>query len=546
MTILTMNRKVLESKIGKVTEEIENSITMMGTPIEEVTGEYVSVEVFPNRPDLLSLENFARTFNQFKGKEKVASFDIKSSGEKLLVKKSVPKEWPYAIACIVKGINFDDAKIKSIIDIQEKLGGSILRKRKRGGIGLYPLEKIKFPITFEGRKPEEIIFRPLDSEKELSGNKILKEHPKGIEYASVCEAWEKFPVFVDSSGKIMSMPPITNSEDLGKVSEGTKDIFLEATGDNLHIITKAFNIMVSSLIEMGGKVYSIDCEQFNGKKLVVPDMSNRKLKFKISDIEKTLGINLSEKEVKKYLSQMGLGYESEVALIPAYRADILHWIDLTEEIAIAYGYENFEAEIPKISTIASEDSLENRKRVISNILANFGLLETSSFHLTTKNNIKKMHFEFKDFLEVENSKTERDVLRIDLMTNLLQILSENNDSSYPQKIFEMGRVFEKDKKTNSETGVNERERLAVALIDENVDFTEIKKVLDYLFRMLGIEEYSLKVIEDSNYISGRVGAIFIGKKEIGRIGEISPRVLKNWKIKLPVSALELDLDEIIS
>jgi len=542
MTILTINKKEFEKRIGKLTPELEKKITDMGTPVEEVTDSEVSIEIFPNRPDLLSLENLALAINQFTGKGKITKFNVKSSGENLIVEKSLPKEWPFAIACIVKGIKFDNEKIKQVVDVQEKLGASVLRRRKRGGIGLYPLEKVKFPIRFVGMKPEDIKFRPLEFPREINARQILRQHPTGREYANICKNWEKFPVFVDSNNVIMSMPPIINSHDVGKIDETTEEVFLEATGDNLPSLQNAFNIMVTSLISMGGQVYSINCKQQNGKTLSIPDLSSEALSFKIEDIEKTLGIELKEKEVKGHLARMGIDYENKkgksVALIPAYRTDILHWIDLVEEVAIAYGYENFEPEIPAISTIAEENPVDKIKKIIGDILAGLGCLECSSFHLTRKKDVKKMHYEFNDFIEVEASKTERDVLRMDLMTNMLQILSENSNAAYPQKIFEMGRVFERN--DEGETGVVEKERLSIAMIDEKMGFTEMKQVLDYLFKMLGIK-YNFEDVEDSNYIVGRCGKILVGDKEVGRVGEIAPRVLKNWKIKMPVVGCEMGL-----
>jgi phenylalanyl-tRNA synthetase beta chain len=214
---------------------------------------------------------------------------------------------------------------------------------------------------------------------------------------------------------------------------------------------------------------------------------------------------------------------------------------LTEEIAIAYGYENFKPEIPEISTIASENQLSRQKKIISNILAGLGLLETSSFHLTTKKNIKKMHYEYIDFIEVLDSKTERDVLRIDILTNLIQIISENSNSKYPQKIFEIGKVFSKDE--SSQTKIKESENLAIALIDEKINFTEMKQILDYLFKMLDTE-YKIENAENNNFIPGRVGKIIVKGKEIGYAGEIAPRVLKNWKIKMPVVAMEICVEDL--
>ena len=65
MTILTLNRKELEKKVGPITPDILDKITMMGTPVEEANENEISVEIFPNRPDLLSLQNFAKALNLY-------------------------------------------------------------------------------------------------------------------------------------------------------------------------------------------------------------------------------------------------------------------------------------------------------------------------------------------------------------------------------------------------------------------------------------------------------------------------------------------------
>lgn len=550
MTILRVSRKELEKKVGKIDLELESKITEMGTPIEEVNEMEVAVEVFPNRPDLLSLQNFSRAINQFQGKGKITNFKINPPEKdyKVMIEKSVKSVRPYTVCAIAKGLNFDDEKIKEIIDIQEKLHSSIGRKRKKVAIGIYPLERIKLPIRFLAKKPSDIKFIPLESKKEMNGSQILRSHPKGRDYAHLLESYNEYPIFVDSNDKILSMPPIINSEETGRIDNKTKEIFIECSGYSLYYLKKSLNIIVSALYEMGAKIYSMEINDAKEGKSISPDMSFEELEFDIKDIEKTLGISLDDKSVKKYLERMGIGYlkkaNKSFALIPPYRTDILHWIDLSEEIAIAYGYENFEAEIPKISTISCEDDNAKNKRLISNILSGLELIETSSFHINSKKNVKKMHYDFKEFIELENSKTERDVLRIDLLTNLLNILSENSDSSYPQEIFEIGKVFTRDKDINSETGIKESENLAVALVDEEVNYTRIKQILDYLFKMID-KEYSIENSENSNYISGRVAKIKVDGKDVGFIGEIAPRVLKNWKIKMPVVAFELDLSFIM-
>jgi phenylalanyl-tRNA synthetase beta chain len=544
MTILSMNKAALEKAIGKVDEAMEKTITDMGTPIEYVNDEEVAVEVFPNRPDLLSLQNFARAVNQYRGKSKVASFKIHPAEKDYLVTidKSVKKVRPHTVCAIVKGLKFNDEKIIEIIDIQEKLHNSIGRKRKKVAVGIYPLEEIKLPIKFLAKKPEEIKFKPLEFPRAINGRQILGQHPAGRDYADLLKDEEVFPIFMDGNNEVMSMPPIINSHKTGRINEKTRDVFIECSGHNLHYLNKTMAIIIATLSDMGGKIYGIKIKDATDGDRISPEMGSSEMNFKVEDINKMLGTDFDEKKIKSYLARMGIGIEKDKAKIPAYRTDILHWVDLTEEVAIAHGYDNFEPIIPEISTIAEENPESKQKKVISNILAGLGLLEVSSFHLNVKKDVKKIHYDKTDFIEIEDSKTGRDVLRSDLLTNMMQTLYENSDASYPHKIFEIGKVFSPN--PDLETGIEEKDNLSLVLADEKVSFSDLKQILDYLMKMMGIE-YSIKDGAHVGMIAGRCGEIFVDGKSIGFIGEISPRVLKNWKVKMPAVALEIELKDFL-
>ncbi len=532
MTVVTLNKKEVQKIVGKADDKkLEEAISLFGTPVEKITNQEVEVEIAPNRPDMLSQQGILRAMNSY-FKHKIKEYKTKKSGYKLIVDKSLPKEWPYAVSCIVKNLSFDDEKIKEIIDIQEKLGSTILRDRKKGGIGIYPLEKISFPIKFTGRKPENIKFRPLEFSKEINGRQILSQHPTGRKYSHICQNWSEFPVFIDNKGIVMSMPPIINSHDVGKISETTKDVFVEATGTNLEILKKALTIISLALADMGGEISSIDCIQQNNKKEALPDLTPEKIKINLEEAEKLLGVELSETKVKTLLSKMGFSYNRGEVEVPAYRADILHPVDIYEDIAIAYGYDNFIPEIPEISTIGSENTTEILKRKISSILAGLGLLEISTYHLSSKKDVKRTGIRQKQE-EVLESKTDFSTLRPNLLTNSLKVLSENCDARYPQKIFELGTVFEEGE---------EKEKLCIAISGET-DFTEIKQTLDYLMRMLALE-YKIEPSSHPAFIDGRTGKIIINNKERGILGELCPFVIKNWHLKMPVVALEIELGEI--
>ncbi|MDP3026691.1 MAG: phenylalanine--tRNA ligase subunit beta, partial [Nanoarchaeota archaeon] len=538
MTILTLNKKKLEQEIGKIDEKMQDKISMFGTPIERVTDDEVSIEVFPNRPDLLSFHGFARALVCFLEKPGLKTYKTEKPEKdyKVIIHKSVKEVRPHTACAIVKGLKLDDEKIKELIDIQEKLHSSYGRNRKKIAIGIYPLEAIKLPITFLAKKPEDIKFQPLEFPREINGRQILNQHPAGREYADLLKDKEVFPIFQDANNEILSMPPIINSHKTGKIQESTKEVFIECSGFNLPYLQKALNMIVTAMADMGGKIYAMEIQ--DKKKYDSPDLEPEKLAFSIENINKTLGLSLPEKEIIKLLEKMGIGYEKGFALIPAYRTDILHEIDLSEEIAIAYGYDKFIPELPSISTIGEEDKIAILKRKISEILIGLDLLEVSTYHLSTKEKQFK-NISIKEFkqmmIEAEESKTENNILRNSLLASSINILSENSDAQYPQKIFELGKVFLNTEK--NETGISEKENLCISLCFEKANFTEIKQILDYLMRMLSIE-YEIKTIENQSFIEGRCGAIIMNNKEIGVIGEINPTVLKNNKIKMPVASLE--------
>ncbi len=542
MPTITLNKKVFEKLVGKKLplEQLKDRISMLGTDLEGINGNEIEVEIFPNRPDLLSEQGFARAFSSFIGvKTGLRDYQVKSSGEKVIVDKSVQGIRDFTACAIVKGLNFDDEKIREIVQIQEKLHITYGRNRKKAAIGIYPMEKIKFPITYRADKPEQIKFRPLEAKGELTGLQILSQHKAGREFGHLLEGLSKFPYFVDADKKVLSMPPIINSHETGKISEKTKDVFVECSGFDYQTLKTCLNIIVTALADMGGKIFSLELNY--GTKKVSPDLIPGEMKLDLDYVNKRLGVYLSEKEVVTLLGRMGFGFEKGMVLIPAYRADILHQVDLVEDIAIAYGYENFEEEIPNVATIGEEDKLEKYFKKVREILIGYGLLEVKNYHLITKEEMnEKMELNEK-LIPLKNSMGDYNHLRNSILPSLMKNLKENQHNEFPQNVFEIGRVFDFDK--SQETGVKEKEKLGIVLCQERIDFTQIKQILDGLMRNLGLT-YSVKEMKHNSFLPGRVGQVIVGGKKVGLLGEFSPQVLTNWDLTMPVVGLELDLENI--
>ena len=556
MPTVTLNKEVFEKLVGKKLplDKLKDRISMIGTDLEKIENNEIVVEVFPNRPDMLSEQGFARAFSTFIGtKIGLAKYKTNKSDYKVKVDKINEKIRPYTVCAVIKNLKFDDEKIREIIQIQEKLHVTMCRKRKKGAIGIYPMESIKFPITFTSKKPKDISFQPLESNRTMNGCEILEHISAGKEFKHLLEGKDLYSIFVDANNEILSMPPIINSHKTGRVLETTKDVFIECSGFDLEPLNQCLNIIVTALSDMGGDIYEVEVIYEKGskenkenskEKYFTPYLEPKKWKLDIDFVNKLLGLELKDKEIKDLLEKMGYGYENGEVLVPAYRADIMHQVDFIEDIAIAYGFENFIPNIPNVSTIGEENQFEIFKRQISELLIGLNFLECETYHLSNVDNLNTKMCTNTNIIKLENSlNLDYDVLRSWLLPNLMQILKENKHYEYPQNIFNIGTVFKENRKL--ENGVEEYTKLALVICNLDADFTKAKQIIEYLLKCLDLKPKFVQE-EHPSFIPGRCVSVKIENKIIAFVGEINPQVLSNWNIEMPCSGFEMDLRELFN
>ncbi len=252
MPTIQIPKKALESYIGKSLpeEKLKDRISYLGTDLEGIEDGIITVEVFPNRPDLLSVPGFARSLSSFMGiKKGLRHYTLKKSGCKVIVDRSVSMR-PYTCCAIVKNLHFTDERIKEAMQIQEKLATTHGRNRKKSAYGIYPLKPISFPIRYIAKDPREVMFRPLGFDKPIKASMVDQIHPKGKEYRHIGEKWAKHPFFIDDKDNVMCMVPYTNSDDTGKIDESTREVFIECTGTDFQNASYALNILVTALADM--------------------------------------------------------------------------------------------------------------------------------------------------------------------------------------------------------------------------------------------------------------------------------------------------------
>jgi len=546
MPTVALNIKDLMKLIGGElnTEWLIEVLRANKCSVEMVQGDDMILEVTSDRPDLFSAEGIARALRSYLGLREINHEEYLAreySGVEVLVSESVRDVRPFIACAIVKNVKLDDEAIRQVMQLQEKLHMTYGLKRKNASIGLYDLDSIKPPIIYEARRPSDIRFRPLDEKREMRGDEILKYTSKGAEYGWIISGFDRYPLLRDSEGRVLSMPPIINSEET-KVTTNTRNVFIDITGLSEKTLNQALAVLVAALVDRGGKAFSVKVV-YGDRVVATPIDISKEMSLRLSRVNEVLGVNLSKEDVAKLLTKMGYVVRTEedtlVCKTSPYRVDVISDVDVIEDVAIAYGYDKFEFEYPPVVTIGKlhPKSLFNRK--LREIMVGFGFQEIYTYVLSSRSVLMQLGV-FDKAIKLGNPvSSEYEVLRCDLTSKLLHFLSLNKHLEHPQKVFEIGDVVVLNEERRP---VNET-HLACAISDFEVSFEEIQAVLYALFEILGLEP-RLEPWEEELFIRGRCAKVFVNERDVGLLGEISPEVLEKLELEYPVALMEVNVDKL--
>jgi phenylalanyl-tRNA synthetase beta chain len=526
-------------------KELEEHLFLLKCEIENVENDMLSIDVNPDRTDMLSVEGIARALKGFIGIEVGApKYRVFASKWSAIVDPSVNSIRPYLACGILRGVSLTSNLIADFMQFQERLTGTFGRNRKKTSIGLYDLDLITPPIHYRADSPKSIRFVPLEFYDELDAKEILRLHPKGQEFGSILSGLKRYPVLVDAEGQVLSMPPIINSNDLGRITETTENLFVEVTGTHKLTTIQTLNIMITALADRGGRMCSVEIiYPENREKL--PSFQLEYRTVPLTYINENIGYSFKADTIKRALKRMRLdctvqGDDVRVG-IPSYRVDILHNIDVVEDVAIGYGFNRIEPTLPTTMTVGQELPLTTLQRTIRDLMVGLNYQEIYNYVLTnTRLLFEKMNQKLQSVVEVSNPKSmEYHVTRNALLPGLLSFLSENTAQELPHRIFELGDVVLIQPK--AETRTQTIPYLAAAVVDSQVDLTQLKAELMILLQNLGLKGRVTNTKHPS-FIPGRVGYLRIDRKRRGIIGEVHPQVLRNFGIEAPCVAFEFEID----
>ncbi|MFZ8801229.1 MAG: phenylalanine--tRNA ligase subunit beta [Candidatus Nanopusillus sp.] len=545
MVVLDVSLNELYKLLNKSlsAEELNEYLLNIKCELDEVDGNNAKIEVKDfNRIDLYSLTGIAKELKGILNIEiGIPKFEVKDSNYDLIVDKEILNVRPYIVGAIIKNVKLNEDRLKDLIQLQEKISQSFGRNRQKVAIGTHNFDLIKFPVYYKLTDPETR-FIPLGFDKELSLKEILKNTEAGKKYSYILNKYNRYPILIDSDNNIISFPPIINSNKIGKLDVNTKNIFIDVSGTDLEKILLALNVIVLTLKDLGGEIYSINVI-YPDKKIKTPELKVVKKEMDLNKIKKCLGIELDYDEIIKHLNRkrMNAKIENNKLIVEYlnYRDDILSEYDIIEEILISYGYNNLK---PREIKIYTKGGLSKERKIMNNIrkiMVSMGCTEIYTPILSNKD-INSLLNDDREIIELINpASSSYNSIRVYLLTSFLQLLSENNELKFPAKIFELNRVsYIKNNK------IIEDLDLLYIYSNYEVSVNNSLKVLKRLFKELRID-FDIRNSNHKFLIDGRQGDIFVNNENIGWVGEINPNILEKLGIKYPLTGFEISIKELI-
>ncbi len=344
-----------------------------------------------NRPDTWSAEGVARALRGYQGLELgLKKYSARKTAVEISVDKELAKIRPFICCAVARNVKVNDAIIRGLVQLQEKLDKTYGRNRKRSSIGFYDFDQITPPLRYGAVGLDEVKFVPLEWDHPLSLREILEQHPKGIEYGGIVKPYPKMPIILEAKNKVLSFPPIINSNDLGRITPETKSILVEITGTSEETVSNALTILTTCLADRGAEINSAIIHYSYGKRrhVTTPNFSERFVKVPEQEVASIIGLSLARPEIVKLLRRArfdvkpGSGKNLNVR-VPCYRLDILHPVDVIEDIAIAYGINRIDPRWPPDLTIGSLSTMEEFSDTIRELAVGLGFQEVLSFMMTS-------------------------------------------------------------------------------------------------------------------------------------------------------------------
>jgi len=546
-------------------DQLKSDLFGLGLEFEgETEAGWFELEFAPDRLDRLSVEGVARSLRYQYGDDRGVHVPKTNSPDwSIVVDEAVPDERPYVTGAIVRGVSLDEQALESLIQLQEKLHATMGRDRSKGAIGIHDLTMLKGAaatdapaaqsITYTGIDPEGDTFVPLDSDAEMTPADVLSDHPIGDKYAPLVEAYDRYPAIYDDIG-LFSFPPVINGRRT-EVSTDSRDLLVEMTGTDQWTIDRMLNIVCYALDARGATIEEMVVE-YPDHEVHRPDFEIETKRVSHDRIESIIGVDLDADEIVDLAERSGLDAEvrevgdDELAYdvdIPPYRTDVLHPLDVIDDLGRAYGFNELAPRYPDVSTVGGRHERSRHERAVRDVLVGLGFEDLLNFYLVSREgNYDRLGIDpgfdgvggGEPVTITEPYSEEYGMVRTWGLPALLTVLENNTHRAYPQDLAEIGLAA----RVNPEeaTGVEEWRSVAGVLARTEASYEDAKARLQAICRRFECD-LETSATDHPSFIDGRTAVVEIDGEPMGIIGELHPQILVEHDLELPVAAFEFRL-----
>ena len=362
-----------------------------------------------------------------------------------------------------------------------------------------------------------------------------------------------------------------------EVTENTKNLLIESayfdkvsimnTSRKLNLISDAsirfergidFNLQLKA-INRFINIFSTN-QDINYSSPLVDDkknIKNKSVSFSSNDIYKILGTKIDNKFITKTLKNLDIDHtinnEDIKFVSPSWRYDLERPIDIIEEIAKHYGFNNFDSTLPIGNNRNNLGDYWNSKSFFSQQLRGKDYQEIQSLSFVDEISNQRFNPE-KKYVEVYNPIDSTNMyLRSNLFTSLLNIYQSNLEkNSVSTKYFEINTVFDKGKHEKYENIPNQLYTLGVLTPSRvtNVDLRGEDKTFDiyYVKNLIStlIGEFDVKYLQKPGFHKRLSFLILKDGKQVGFFGQLSYELMDDLNLEDPIYLMELNIENIDS
>jgi phenylalanyl-tRNA synthetase beta chain len=571
-----INIKLSPEKLGEL-------LTMAGLCVDSIhkkdDDSVLEIEITSNRPDWLSYIGIAREVAALTGKKLKIPYSVQRTAysvrrsthnavrSTVSVKVEDKKLCPRYTARVIRGVKVGESpkwlkekleavglrSVNNIVDItnfclfetgepmhafdMDKLSGGavIVRKAVKGekmitidgseralDESMLVIADLDRPIAIAG------VMGGLATEVNMSTKNIILEAAY-FDPTSIRRASRRPALSTDSSYRFERR---VDAENVGRASDRATELILElAKGE------------AGEFIDIGKMAPAL-----------------KKISLRLDRLNKIIGVEIPSSRVKSILTSLGLRVRSSSKnvlklIAPGFRYDLQSEIDVIEEVARIYGYENIPETIPPVLEAGKRLSPEaETDRSMRGVLVNLGLSEIITYSLLSRKTLGLAGSSGGDIISIKNPlSNEQEAMRPTLIAGMLTSMRWNiNRKQKDLKLFELGRVYFKE----TDNSFIEKNHLAVGVTGQLYDgwigharamtLFDLKGIIETLFAQVGtMRPFCVKESLNPTFSSASCARIEVEGLPVGIMGQVDPKVLRDFDIKEVVYAAEIDCSALI-